>query len=253
MAARVGTVLSDEHILKHCAHYRPIPMKLAAKILDGKGVSAKTSPFTSKPLKYVAQLSRPAHFDSYAHSIARNLGNDPEFRSRLHTAYTADIAEHLREVLPEIDPFAQQLFPEAPPVYEPVPEEMEAEQQGAPLPPDLNQMPDVPMGEQMPKPEPKFTYEKTYGIPAEEGTQSRADTQKSQGKQNREGKTKNFREKVEREAAEEAARYAKTKRKAPFTWESQKDRSNQGGKEPDNPEPGPGGAGSSQMHSGAPV
>ena len=31
MAARKGTVLSDEHILKECAHYRPIPMKLAAK------------------------------------------------------------------------------------------------------------------------------------------------------------------------------------------------------------------------------
>ena len=97
MAARVGTVLSDEHILKECAHYRPIPMKLAAKILDGDSVSAKTSPFSSKPLKYVAQLSRPAHFDSYAHSIARNLGNDPEFRSRLHTAYTADIAQHHHE------------------------------------------------------------------------------------------------------------------------------------------------------------
>ena len=94
MAARVGTVLSDEHVLKHCAHYQPIPMKLAAKILDGDSISAKTSPFTSKKLKYVAQLSRPAHFDSYARSIARNLGNDPEFRSRLHTAYTADIAQH---------------------------------------------------------------------------------------------------------------------------------------------------------------
>jgi len=98
MAARVGTVLSDEHVLKHCAHYQPIPMKLAAKILDGDSISAKTSPFTSKKLKYVAQLSRPAHFDSYARSIARNLGNDPEFRSRLHTAYTADIAQHHNEV-----------------------------------------------------------------------------------------------------------------------------------------------------------
>ncbi len=97
MAARVGTVLSDEHILKECAHYQPIPMKLAAKILDGDSVSAKQSPFSSKPLKYVAQLSRPAHFDSYAHSIARNLGNDPEFRGKLHTAYTADIAQHHHE------------------------------------------------------------------------------------------------------------------------------------------------------------
>ena len=104
MAARVGTVLSDEHVLKHCAHYQPIPMKLAAKILDGNSISAKTSPFSSKPLKYVAQLSRPAHFDSYAHSIARNLGNDPEFRGKLHTAYTADIAQHHHDqVRPDIE------------------------------------------------------------------------------------------------------------------------------------------------------
>ena len=93
MAARKGTILSDEHILKECAHYRPIPMKLAAKILDEDNVSAKKSPFSSKPLKYIAQLSRPAHFDAYAHSLSRNLGNDPEFRARLHTAYNDDIAQ----------------------------------------------------------------------------------------------------------------------------------------------------------------
>ena len=93
MAARKGTILSDEHILKECAHYRPIPMKLATKMLDGGALNVQ-SPFTSKKLKYQRQLSRPEHFDSYAHSIARNLGNDPEFRGRLHTAYTADVAQH---------------------------------------------------------------------------------------------------------------------------------------------------------------
>ena len=94
MAARVGTVLSDEHILKECAHYRPIPMKLAEKMIDKSSISAKKSPFSSKPLKYVRELSRPAHFDAYAHSIARNLGNDPEFRGKLHGAYIADVAQH---------------------------------------------------------------------------------------------------------------------------------------------------------------
>ena len=93
MAARVGTVLSDEHILKECAHYRPIPMKLASKIIDGTN-TLKVSPFSSKPLKYQRQLARPEHFDSYAHSLSRNLGNDPEFRGKLHAAYTADVAEH---------------------------------------------------------------------------------------------------------------------------------------------------------------
>lgn len=98
MAARKGTILSDEHILKECAHYRPIPMKLAARIIDGNSVSAKESPFTSKKLKYQRQMSRPEHFDSYAHSIARNLGNDPEFRGKLHAAYNTDIAQHHNEV-----------------------------------------------------------------------------------------------------------------------------------------------------------
>ena len=93
MAARVGTVLSDEHILKECAHYRPIPMKLASKIIDGTN-TLKVSPFSSKPLKYQRQLARPEHFDSYAHSLSRNLGNDPEFRGKLHAAYTADVAQH---------------------------------------------------------------------------------------------------------------------------------------------------------------
>ena len=94
MAARVGTILSDEHILKECAHYRPIPMKLAEKIIDGTSQMSKMSPYSSKPLKYIKQLARPEHFDAYAHSIARNLGNNPEFRGKLHAAYTADVAEH---------------------------------------------------------------------------------------------------------------------------------------------------------------
>ena len=96
MAARVGTVLSDEHILKECAHYRPIPMKLAEKMFDGTN-TLKVSPYSSKPLKYIKQLARPEHFDSYAHSMARNLGNNPEFRGKLHAAYTADVAEHIHQ------------------------------------------------------------------------------------------------------------------------------------------------------------
>ena len=103
MAARKGTILSDEHILKECAHYRPIPMKLAARIIDGNSVVAKESPFSNKKLKYQRQMSRPEHFDAYAHSISRNLGNDPEFRGRLHGAYTADVAQHHNEGRPDIE------------------------------------------------------------------------------------------------------------------------------------------------------
>ena len=103
MAARNGTVLSDEHILRECSHYRPIPMKLASKIINGSSIQNDKSPFSSKPLKYQRQLARPEHFDSYAHSLSRNLGNDPEFRGKLHAAYTADVAQHHANVPPAPD------------------------------------------------------------------------------------------------------------------------------------------------------
>ena len=137
MAARKGTILSDEHILKECAHYRPIPMKLAARIIDGNSVVAKESPFTNKKLKYQRQMSRPEHFDAYAHSISRNLGNDPEFRSKLHTAYTADVVAHMNPppaegpdlnappgLFPELDPEIQRLIEEMQgPAVQPVQEQ----------------------------------------------------------------------------------------------------------------------------------
>ena len=114
------------------------------------------------------------------------------------------------------------------------------QQAGHAPPPDLNQMPDVPMGEYVPinHLRENIPYVKPEGIPGEQGTKSRTDAQSSKAKQSKERQTKNFREQVDREAAEEAARYAKTKRKAPFKWEAQKGQSNQGGKEPDDPEPG---------------
>ena len=143
MAARKGTILSDEHILKECAHYRPIPMKLAARIIDGNSVVAKESPFSNKKLKYQRQMSRPEHFDAYAHSISRNLGNDPEFRSKLHTAYTADVVAHMNPppaegpdlnapppppqegpALPALDAEIQRLIEEMQgPAVQPVPEQ----------------------------------------------------------------------------------------------------------------------------------
>ena len=91
MAARVGTALSDENILKECAHYRPIPMHLTNVIVDGNMKPQTSTPFSSKPLKYHKQVARPEHFDAFAKSLARNLGNDPEFRSRLQSAYAAVI------------------------------------------------------------------------------------------------------------------------------------------------------------------
>ena len=142
MAARKGTILSDEHILKECAHYRPIPMKLANKMIDGTNENLNVeSPWMSKKLKYQRQMSRPEHFDAYAHSISRNLGNDPEFRSKLHTAYTADVVAHMNPppaegpdlnappppqgpALPGLDAEIQRLIQEMQgPAVQPVPEQ----------------------------------------------------------------------------------------------------------------------------------
>ena len=91
MAARVGTALSDENVLKHCADYRPIPMHLTNAIVDGNMKPQTSTPFSSKPLKYHKKVARPEHFDAFAKSLARNLGNDPEFRGRLQSAYAAVI------------------------------------------------------------------------------------------------------------------------------------------------------------------
>ena len=78
-------VLSDEHILKHCAHYRPIPMHLAPTILHIN--SKPMTPYSSKQLKYTKMVSRPDTFDTLARSIARATGNDSDTRDNLHEAF----------------------------------------------------------------------------------------------------------------------------------------------------------------------
>ena len=118
MAARVGTALSDENILKECAHYRPIPMHLTNVIVDGNMKPQTNTPFSSKPLKYHKQVARPEHFDAFAKSLARNLGNDPEFRSRLQSAYAAVMAEHAAPP----DPAGPDPAPAAPPAAPPPPQ-----------------------------------------------------------------------------------------------------------------------------------
>ena len=111
MAARVGTALSDENVLKHCADYRPIPMHLTNAIVDGNMKPQTSTPFSSKPLKYHKKVARPEHFDAFAKSLARNLGNDPEFRGRLQSAYAAVMAEHAAPP----DPAGPDPAPAAPP------------------------------------------------------------------------------------------------------------------------------------------
>ena len=83
MATRVGTILSDENVMKHCAIYRPIPMHLTKSVLH----STQTETQYGKKLKYPSPLSRPTNFDTLATTLTRHSGNDPEIRNRLHTSF----------------------------------------------------------------------------------------------------------------------------------------------------------------------
>ncbi len=92
MASRVGTVLSDAHILKHCAIYQPIPMHMANTILNKDlKMSSESSPYISKKLKYHNSVSRPASFNTLANSLTRVSGGDLRIRDHLINSYTSEI------------------------------------------------------------------------------------------------------------------------------------------------------------------
>ena len=85
-------VLSDESILKHCAHYRPIPMHASERVLRGNNDHHISTPFSSKKLKYIKQVSRPQTYDALATQLSRNSGNHSGFREALHEAFDAALA-----------------------------------------------------------------------------------------------------------------------------------------------------------------
>lgn len=81
-------VLSDESILTHCAHHRPIPMHLVSKVLSDN--SDAFTPYSSKKLKYQISASRPNTFDTLATQLNRHseAGN---VRDSLHAALTTTL------------------------------------------------------------------------------------------------------------------------------------------------------------------
>ena len=87
-------VLSDEHILKHCAHYRPIPMHASERVLRGNNDHHTSTPYSSKKLKYIKQVSRPQIYDTLATQLSRISGNHSEFRDALHTAFDAALSDN---------------------------------------------------------------------------------------------------------------------------------------------------------------
>ena len=90
-------VLSDEHILKHCAHYRPIPMHASERVLRGNNDHHTSTPYSSKKLKYIKQVSRPQIYDTLATQLSRISGNHSEFRDALHTAFDAALSENVND------------------------------------------------------------------------------------------------------------------------------------------------------------
>ena len=76
-------VLSDQSILKHCAKYQPIPMHMTHSILNQSPIL--TTPYTSKKIKHVRQMSRPQTFDALATHLGKHSGS-VELRGLLHQA-----------------------------------------------------------------------------------------------------------------------------------------------------------------------
>ena len=82
-------VLSDESIIKHCSRHRPIPMGISKSILQP--TLHDTTPYSSKKLKYIKQMSRPKDFDVLATQLTRHSGGHAEIRERLHEALHNEI------------------------------------------------------------------------------------------------------------------------------------------------------------------
>ena len=119
MATRVGTILSDENVMKHCAIYRPIPMHLTKSVLH----STQTETQYGKKLKYPSPLSRPTNFDTLATTLTRHSGNDPEIRDRLHTSFRSALTITPANVAtpPTTPPSTPPSTPPATPIRPPTP------------------------------------------------------------------------------------------------------------------------------------
>ena len=101
-------ILSDAHILKHCALYQPIPMNMANTILN-KDLNIHTAtPFTSKRLKYQNPVSRPASFNTLVNSLTRVSGGDLRIRDHLINTYTSAINA------PPVNPATRPVIPMPP-------------------------------------------------------------------------------------------------------------------------------------------
>ena len=84
-------VLSDYHVMKHCAYLQPIPMNMADEILHHDLNIHISSPFTTKALKYQKVVSRPASFNTLANSLTRVGGNDFRIRDHLIKNFVQEI------------------------------------------------------------------------------------------------------------------------------------------------------------------
>ena len=93
MASRTG-VLSDEHILQHCAKYRPVPLGVAHTILQQPSA---TTLMNGKRLKHSQPPPRPENFDTMAKAVAR-IHQDPNVRDQMESEYAKEVMKAPRKV-----------------------------------------------------------------------------------------------------------------------------------------------------------
>ena len=93
MATRTG-VLSDASVIASCSIFRPIPLNMVKKLLHTPENLHTDTPFSSKKLKYINSVSRPADFHTLASALTRQIGGDNEaVRREIVDAYHAHNAD----------------------------------------------------------------------------------------------------------------------------------------------------------------
>ena len=79
-------VLSDAHILEHCARYHPVPLGKATSVL----ARAQPANQFGSALKYALPMARPKDFDTMAKALARVNGR-PDLRDELISKYADEL------------------------------------------------------------------------------------------------------------------------------------------------------------------
>ena len=138
-----SSVLSDAHIMKHCAIYNPIPMKIADKLLHQDLNVHTSTPFTTKKLKYKNAISRPSDFNALAKTLTRIGGND----ARIYDALVKDFRQEVNDKMsPEMKPSETKTETETETETKTEEPETKTEEPGS-GDPEMYRLPNLPLGQ----------------------------------------------------------------------------------------------------------